>query len=63
MKLLAISDIHGKVESVRRLRERVANGFDAIVLAGDIGKDLDTAAQVFGKRCPQATALRAGVGW
>lgn len=47
MKLLAISDIHGKVESVRRLRERVANGFDAIVLAGDIGKDLDTAAQVF----------------
>ncbi|SFE09780.1 metallophosphoesterase family protein [Methylobacterium sp. 13MFTsu3.1M2] len=47
MRLLAISDIHGKVESVRRLRKRVTNGFDAIVLAGDIGKDFDTATQVF----------------
>ena len=47
MMLLAISDIHGKVESVRQLRERVTNGFNAIVVAGDIGKDFDTTVQVF----------------
>lgn len=33
---------------MRRLRERLPNNFDAIVVAGDIGSDLDTAAQVFG---------------
>lgn len=46
-KLLAISDIHGTIASVERLRKLTTDRFDAIVLAGDIGKDLDTAAQVF----------------
>ena len=39
MKLLGISDIHGNVEAARRLRGREDNGFDAIVVAGDIGGD------------------------
>lgn len=47
MKLLAISDIHGRIEPVHRLRALEANRFDAIVVAGDIGKDLDTTIQVF----------------
>lgn len=37
MKLLAVSDIHGNVEAVRRLRAREANSFDGVVVAGDIG--------------------------
>jgi predicted phosphodiesterase len=39
MRLLAISDIHGSVGAVGRLRVREGNGFDAIVVAGDIGGD------------------------
>jgi len=39
MRLLAISDIHGNVEAVRRLRGRERNAFDAVVVAGDIGSD------------------------
>ncbi|HEX9464485.1 MAG TPA: metallophosphoesterase family protein [Alphaproteobacteria bacterium] len=37
MRLLAVSDIHGNVDAVRRLRDRERNDFDAVVVAGDIG--------------------------
>jgi predicted phosphodiesterase len=37
MKLLAVSDIHGNIDAVRRLRDRERNDFDAVVVAGDIG--------------------------
>jgi predicted phosphodiesterase len=37
MKLLGLSDIHGNVEAVRKLRERERSEFDAVVVAGDIG--------------------------
>lgn len=39
MKLLGISDIHGNVDAVRKLRGRERNTFDAVVVAGDIGGD------------------------
>jgi predicted phosphodiesterase len=39
MKLLGISDIHGNVDAVRKLRGRQGNAFDAVVVAGDIGGD------------------------
>jgi predicted phosphodiesterase len=39
MRLLAISDIHGNVEAVGNLRGREDSGFDAVVVAGDIGAD------------------------
>jgi len=39
MKLLGISDIHGNVGAVRKLRGREGNTFDAVVVAGDIGGD------------------------
>jgi predicted phosphodiesterase len=38
MRLLAISDIHNNVSCVRKLREQEQNRFDALVVAGDIGK-------------------------
>ncbi len=38
MRLLALSDIHANVAAVERLREREANSFDGIVVAGDIGQ-------------------------
>lgn len=47
MVFLAISDIHGKVDPIERLRRLTNDRFDAIIVAGDIGRDLDTAAQVF----------------
>jgi predicted phosphodiesterase len=37
MRLLAISDIHGNVDAVRRLRDRERNDFEAVVVAGDMG--------------------------
>lgn len=46
MKLLGLSDIHGNVAAVRRLREREGNRFDAVVVAGDIGGD--AAAEIMG---------------
>jgi Icc-related predicted phosphoesterase len=39
MRLLAISDIHGNVDAVHRLRGREDNAFNAVVVAGDIGGD------------------------
>jgi len=39
MRLLAISDIHGNMKAVRRLRGRAHDAFDAVVVAGDIGGD------------------------
>jgi predicted phosphodiesterase len=39
MRLLSISDIHGNVDAVRKLRGREGNTFDAVVVAGDIGGD------------------------
>ena len=46
MRLLGISDIHGNVAAVRKLREREGNRFDAVVVAGDIGGD--AAAEIMG---------------
>jgi hypothetical protein len=46
MRLLALSDIHGQVDAVQRLRAQESNDFDAVVVAGDIGGD--SADQVFG---------------
>jgi predicted phosphodiesterase len=37
MRLLAFSDIHDNVASVRKLRASESNSFDAVVVAGDIG--------------------------
>ena len=39
MRLLAISDIHGNVEAVGKLRGREGNRFDAVLVAGDIGAE------------------------
>ena len=39
MKLLAFSDIHNNLVAVRKLRALEKNSFDAIVVAGDIGKE------------------------
>jgi Icc-related predicted phosphoesterase len=39
MKLLAFSDIHHNLMAVRELRALESNGFDAIVVAGDIGSE------------------------
>lgn len=49
MKLLAVSDIHGKVEAVKTLRACERNRFDAVVVAGDIG----------GKAAPEIMAMLA----
>jgi predicted phosphodiesterase len=38
MKLLAISDIHNNLTCVRKLRSSEDNSFDAIIVAGDIGR-------------------------
>ena len=47
MRVLACSDIHGNVEAVERLRAREANDFDAVVIAGDIGKPFREIVEVF----------------
>lgn len=47
IRVLAISDIHGEVKPVQRLRARLTNTFDAIVVAGDIGHDLASTIAVF----------------
>lgn len=39
MRVLALSDIHGRVAAVERLREIETNRFDAVVVAGDIGSE------------------------
>ena len=36
-RVLALSDIHGNVGVVSRLREREPNSYDLIIIAGDIG--------------------------
>ncbi len=46
MRLLGVSDIHGNVEAVRKLREHEGNTFDAVVVAGDIGGE--AAAEIMG---------------
>jgi hypothetical protein len=46
MRILAVSDIHGHVESVRQLRDREPNEFDVVVVAGDIDGLRDTADEV-----------------
>jgi predicted phosphodiesterase len=45
MILLALSDIHGNIDSVRQLRAHEENIFDAVILAGDIGHSV--AEQIF----------------
>lgn len=37
MRALVFSDIHNNFEHVERLREREANDYDAVIVAGDIG--------------------------
>jgi len=37
MRFLLVSDIHGNVTAVRKLRAQETNDFDAVVVAGDIG--------------------------
>lgn len=37
MRFLLVSDIHGNVAAVRKLRAMETNRFDAVVVAGDIG--------------------------
>jgi hypothetical protein len=49
MRFLALSDIHGNVEAVQRLRSREENSFDAVVVAGDIGSR--AATEVFSILC------------
>jgi len=39
MKLLALSDIHNNLITVRKMRAQERNVFDAIVIAGDLGGD------------------------
>jgi hypothetical protein len=39
MRVLGVSDIHGNVRAVERLRELERNEFDLVVLARDIGDD------------------------
>lgn len=47
MKILSLSDIHGKIDPVHRLRALEDNSFDAIIVAGDIGHGLPSAVEVF----------------
>jgi predicted phosphodiesterase len=47
MRVLALSDIHNNVSCVRKLREQESNRLDALVIAGDIGRQ--RAAEVL---CP-----------
>ena len=42
MKVLVLSDIHDSVKSIRRLRKQESNGYDAIIVAGDIGNSYST---------------------
>jgi predicted phosphodiesterase len=44
-RILACSDIHNNVTAVRKLRSREAAGFDAVIVAGDIGSN--TAQEIF----------------
>jgi predicted phosphodiesterase len=37
MKLLAFSDIHNNMAAVRELRRQESNGYNDILVAGDIG--------------------------
>jgi hypothetical protein len=37
MRILALSDIHGNVAAVARMRARQANDYDLLIVAGDIG--------------------------
>lgn len=46
VRILGVSDIHGNVSAVAKLREVEHNEFDLLVLAGDIGDD--NADAVFG---------------
>jgi predicted phosphodiesterase len=39
-RILACSDIHNNVKAVRQLRAREENGFDAVIVAGDIGSEM-----------------------
>lgn len=45
MRILACSDIHNNVAAVRKLRFREANGYDAVIVAGDIGSNV--AQEIF----------------
>lgn len=45
MKILAISDIHNRVECVHELRRREANDYAAVIVAGDIG--VEKAGAIF----------------
>jgi predicted phosphodiesterase len=37
MRILSLSDIHGNIAAVARMRARQANDFDLLIVAGDIG--------------------------
>lgn len=45
MRMLAVSDIHNRIECVHELRRREANEYAAVVVAGDIGAD--RASEIF----------------
>ncbi|CDX35589.1 conserved hypothetical protein [Mesorhizobium sp. SOD10] len=45
MRILACSDIHNNVETVRKLRSREANVYDAVIVAGDLGSN--AAQEIF----------------
>ena len=38
MRILALSDIHGNIAAVTRMRERLANDYDLLIVAGDIDR-------------------------
>jgi predicted phosphodiesterase len=52
MRLLAVSDIHGNVDAVRRLVRRRREDLDAVIAAGDIGS----------KAAPEILRLLASLG-
>ena len=58
VRLLAVSDIHGNLGSVRDVRARERNNFDAIIVPGDIG---DNAEEIFSIlstfECPSSTSM------
>ena len=47
MRILALSDIHGNVAAVARMRARQANDYDLLIVAGDIGGAMGREVEVF----------------
>lgn len=42
MRTLVFSDIHNNIGNIRRLREQEDNVYDSIIVAGDIGSDIES---------------------